>query len=118
MNVVLQTADRILVSFDADELVGISNALNEVCHGIGIDDPEFQTRLGVSRSFLEKLLHDLRPGERHPIQRAEHRASAWADGGSVQAICVTAFGDPVDMGTEEAQRFAQELQAAIQEAAT
>ena len=57
MNVVLQTADRILVSFDADELVGISNALNEVCHGI--DVPEFETRIGASLEQVQAFLNSL-----------------------------------------------------------
>jgi hypothetical protein len=116
MNVVLQTADRILVSFAADEMVGICNALNEVCHGIHIDDAEFATRLGVSRTFLAGLLHELNNGDRHPNQPADFRTAAWADGASVQAICVTVFGDPVDMGTDEAQRFAKELHEAVEQA--
>ena len=56
MNFVLQTADRFLASLTRDELCGISNAINEVCNGVHIEDAEFQTRLGVTRSFLQQVL--------------------------------------------------------------
>ena len=38
------------ISFSQDELLVINNALNEICNGVHIDDPEFQTRMGVDRS--------------------------------------------------------------------
>ena len=116
MNAVLQTSQRLLLSVTADELTGICNALNEVCHGVHVEDPEFETRLGVSRAFLADLLAQLAAGVRHPAQRADTRAAAWADGGSVQAICVTASGDPADLSSEEARAFAERLRQAIAEA--
>jgi hypothetical protein len=116
MNIVLQSASRLLVSFTADELVGICNALNEVCHGVHIEDPEFQTRLGVSRSFLADLLGQLHAGANHPALHTESRVGVWADSGSVQAICVTVSGDPADMSTEEARRFVRQLNEVIGEA--
>jgi hypothetical protein len=116
MNAVLQTPQRLLLSVTADELTGICNALNEVCHGIYIEDPEFQTRLGVSREFLAGLLGQLHAGSRHPALRADTRAAAWADGDSVQAICVTVCGDPADMSSEEARAFSEQLRKAITEA--
>ena len=42
-----------------DELVLISNALNEVCNGIEIDDAEFATRLGAQREEARRLLENL-----------------------------------------------------------
>ncbi len=116
MNAVLQTTNRLLLSFTADELVGVCNALNEVCHGVDIDDSEFLTRLGVSRAFLADLLGQLRAGVKHPVLRADNRADAWVDQGSVQAICVNVCGDSVDMGSEEALAFAEQLRKAIREA--
>jgi hypothetical protein len=48
----LQLTDR--------ELVAVSNALNEVCHGPdAIDDREFHARMGVEPSEAKALLHDL-----------------------------------------------------------
>jgi hypothetical protein len=38
------------------ELVTLNNALNEVCNGVHIDDPEFETRLGVTRAEARALL--------------------------------------------------------------
>jgi hypothetical protein len=109
VNAVLQTPQRLLLSVTADELTGICNALNEVCHGVHIEDPEFETRLGVPRAFLADLLAQLRTGVKHPALRADTRAAAWADGGSVQAICVAVSGDPADLSTEAARAFAEQL---------
>lgn len=39
-----------------EERIFVHNALNEVCHGIEISDPEFQTRLGCDRDTLIALL--------------------------------------------------------------
>ncbi|WP_426012515.1 hypothetical protein [Caulobacter sp. DWR2-3-1b2] len=47
------------VRFSSDELALISNALNEVCNGIDIDDAEFATRLGGQRQEVRQLLDDL-----------------------------------------------------------
>jgi len=43
-------------AFTHDELVVINNALNEVCHGLSINDDEFQTRIGYSRALAQNLL--------------------------------------------------------------
>lgn len=48
------------VALDADEVLTLSNALNEVCNGVEIDDFEFRTRIGVEREQARKLLHRLR----------------------------------------------------------
>ncbi len=45
-----------LVLLTVAELVLLSNALNEVLHGVGIEEPEFSTRLGASRAEAEQLL--------------------------------------------------------------
>ena len=42
-----------------DELLLLNNALNEVCHGVGFDDGEFQTRLGLERTDAQDLLGQL-----------------------------------------------------------
>ncbi|HEV3447755.1 MAG TPA: hypothetical protein VG099_24175 [Gemmataceae bacterium] len=43
-------------AFTHDELVIINNALNEVCHGLSLDDEEFQTRIGYSRAMAQSVL--------------------------------------------------------------
>lgn len=106
MNFILQTADRFLVSLPREELGGISNALNEVCNGVHIEEAEFQTRLGVTRSFLQQLLSTI---DSHLVATPEATtecATVWADGASVQVRAISVFGDPVDMGTDEARAFA------------
>ncbi len=105
-----------LLSVSTEELSGLCSALNEVCHAIDIEDFEFETRLGASRAFLAELLVQLKVGPQNLEQKNLERVSAWADGGSVQAICVTAFGDPVDMNVHEAQSLVDQLVAAIHQA--
>jgi hypothetical protein len=116
VNAVLQTSQRLLLSITSDELNGLCNALNEVCHGVHIEDPEFETRLGVSRSCLADLLTNLSRGVHDSSLQTAKRADAWTDGGSVQAVCITVFGDPCDMSIEEARVFADKLLASIKEA--
>jgi hypothetical protein len=51
----------------------------------------------------------------HPPTQGD-RLDAWANQGSVQIICVTAFGDPVDLGVGEARDFSERLNRAIADA--
>jgi hypothetical protein len=44
-----------LVATEA-ELALVANALNEVCNGVHISDPEFATRLGAQRDVARALL--------------------------------------------------------------
>ena len=97
-------------------MLGICNALNEVCNGLPIEEVDFETRLGVSRAFLASLHSELRAGAKHTSLRVDSRADAWADAVSVQAICVSVSGDPVDMSSEEARSFAEQLRRGITEA--
>jgi hypothetical protein len=46
---------------------------------------------------------------------AHEMVDVWSDGASVQVRAVTAFGDPVDMGTEEAREYARRILAAADE---
>jgi hypothetical protein len=45
------------VSFTEAELILLNNALNEVLNGL--EGPEFDTRLGVSRQEAEELLNQI-----------------------------------------------------------
>ena len=116
MNVVLQAPDRLLISITADELLGISNALNEICNGVHLDDVDFNTRIGVSRPFLVDVLRQLTASDDGSTMQVASLSSAWHDGASVQSICVTASGDPVDMSTTEAAEFMEQLSEAIRKA--
>jgi hypothetical protein len=46
--------DGVDVVLSTDELLSISNALNEVCHAL--DVPEFGTRIGIERDKALELL--------------------------------------------------------------
>lgn len=116
MNFVFQTADRFLASLSRDELKGISNALNEVCNGVHIEEAEFQTRLGVTRSFLQQILAAIGPPLGATPEPARERAEARADGGSVQIRAISVYGDPLDMGADEARDFAALINDAITQA--
>jgi hypothetical protein len=115
MHVVLQSSERTLISLSPDELTGICNALNEVCNDSDLREPEFQTRLGVTRDFLVDLLARM-PREVSPTNSSTDRADVWADAGSVHIVCITAHGDPVELGVAEAQALCTQMQAAIAEA--
>jgi hypothetical protein len=45
--------------FTEAELVLVNNALNEVCNGLAIEEPEFATRLGADRETAERLLQEI-----------------------------------------------------------
>ena len=115
MNVILQSKERTLLSVSPEELVGICNALNEICNDRHLADVEFQTRLGVTREFLVGLINQM-PGEVSPCQGATERADVWAAEGAVHMLSVSAYGDPVELNGEEARAFAARLTAAIEEA--
>ena len=57
MQVYQTTKSSASVSLTGAELVLLNNALNEVLNGLDI--PEFDTRLGVSRQEAEELLHQI-----------------------------------------------------------
>ena len=113
MNKVLRSENRTLLSLSQKELVGLSNALNEVCNGVHIPESEFETRLGVERVFLLRLFADLRSDA--PLTLLD-RSDVWAEAGSVHVVCVTAFGDPVEMSTREARTFVDRVREAIAKA--
>ena len=59
MNLESRSARGATITFSADELTIVNNALNEVCHGVDISDAEFQTRLGAPRSEAQALLREV-----------------------------------------------------------
>jgi len=50
------------------------------------------------------------------IEAAYQRADVWEESGAVHILCVSSFGDPVELGEEEARDFAARLNKAIAEA--
>lgn len=115
MRFVLQADSQNLISISSDELTHVLNALNEVCNGVHIPDSEFETRLGASRLEISALFSSLQAQPSNEAKSFE-RTAAWADQHSVQAICVSVHGDPVDMNAEEAGAFIESLQEAAKQA--
>lgn len=54
MKLISRDQGALVLSLSRDELVAINNALNEVCHGVGM--PGFESRIGASRDEVEGLL--------------------------------------------------------------
>ena len=106
MNVAHHNGNHFLVHVTRDDLVAVSKALNEVCHGIDIDDAEFQTRLSVSRGRLQEILAEIGSSLTAPPEDFD-MVTAEADGCSVQVRCVSAQGGAVDMSSTQARDFAR-----------
>jgi hypothetical protein len=115
MNLVLRSSDCALLSITAEELVTLSNALNEVCNGIHIDDRDFQTRVGVDRGVAIEMLRRIGLAINAPVSDGEI-AQTWSDSGTVMVKAITAFGDPVELSEPESRDFAESLATAIREA--
>ena len=116
MNLVRATTKRLLISISPEDLLGASNALKEVCNGIDIDDAEFQTRLGRTRADLRRTLQAFSEALRSPVEASSELVTAWRDGVSIQVRAISAFGDPVDMGVDEAKAFATQILDCAREA--
>ena len=115
MNLLLQTNERTLISLTSDELLGLTNALNEVCNGAYIPDSEFETRLGSSRHVLTELLSKL--STEVPSQLGDYEVvDVYAEPASIMVRAVSVFGDPVEMSTTEALAFVDKLELAIRAA--
>ncbi len=55
MRVSKTTRHTMQVELSREELEIVNNALNEVCHGLDIE--EFSTRMGATKAEVLKLLH-------------------------------------------------------------
>ncbi|GAA2776478.1 hypothetical protein [Nonomuraea dietziae] len=56
MEIIRVTSDVITVGLGPDDALAISNALNEICNGVHLDEWDFQTRMGVDRAQARKVL--------------------------------------------------------------
>ena len=60
VRIVEKRSGSILVELTNDDVVIVSNAVNEICHGPdAIEEWEFSTRIGASRDEAEALLSAL-----------------------------------------------------------
>jgi hypothetical protein len=115
MNRVLQTSERVLISLSAEELLGVVNALNEVCNGIHIHEAEFTSRLGVARSVLEDLHKGLLAAPAEAFASYEC-LDVWAEPASVMVRAVSVYGDAVELSTTEAETLVNRLKTSIEAA--
>lgn len=80
-----------------------------------IADAEFQTRLGHPRAQLANILQQISEAFASADAGCDI-TQAWSDGGSVQVRAISVFGDPVDMGTDQALSFAELISRCAREA--
>lgn len=57
MKVIGADAERVQVEFGREEILMVNAALNEVCNGISL--PEFETRIGATRTRVATLLKEV-----------------------------------------------------------
>jgi hypothetical protein len=48
--------------------------------------------------------------------KREDRLDAWYDGSAICIIAVSSYGDPMDLGEDEVERFIAKLQTCLREA--
>jgi hypothetical protein len=48
-------------------------------------------------------------------KKAEDRLDAWYDGSAICVIAVGSYGDPLDLGEHEVERFIEKLQACLKQ---
>jgi hypothetical protein len=101
MNVIRRTHDRVLLSLTAAEFETVEHVLARVTSSAATEEC-----LAQVRSRLGEV----------PISNDSEVLDAWADGASVQVRAITVYGDPVEMGTGEAQAFAERIRQAINDA--
>jgi hypothetical protein len=60
MELIENDPDSVVIRLRRQEVITLNNALNEILSGPdAIENPEFQTRVGVSREDARSLLSDL-----------------------------------------------------------
>jgi hypothetical protein len=105
MNMIMRTRARALLSISPEELAAIQEALAEAGASAAV------------RQCLAELNAQL---ESCPLSETEDAdadlLNVWADGASVQVRAITAYADPVDLGSEEAREFAARILACAAEA--
>jgi hypothetical protein len=100
MRIVIAAGTQFLLSVSADELLATSNCLNEVLHNSNVDEDDCHSRIGISRSCLQRLHREL--GAAIASERSEPEIfEAWIDSASVQVRAISVYGDPADLGLDE-----------------
>ena len=83
-----------MVSLSQAELIGLANALNEVCNGIQIYKEEFNTRLGVDRDLRLSLHREfIARAEGPPLE--DERVEVWV--GLASGLIRGVYGLGVDV---------------------
>lgn len=79
-------ARLVRLSLDRDELRIVGNALNEVCHGLHLNDLEFYERIGAEREDAEAVL-DRMLALRYEMRQSDRELSNEArDGGESPSV--------------------------------
>lgn len=99
MHVVLHHLGRVLVAMGPEDLDIVKGALSA------------QRSHAPARALLEQLEAEVAGAPSQP-----ELAEAWADGGAVHVRVMTVWGDPMDLGSQEARRFAERILRAASDA--
>jgi hypothetical protein len=101
MNIIRRTGERVLLSLTSVELDLIEEALSH------------RASSTAAQACLSLLREQVKA---RPVSEEADILDVWADGVSVQVRAITAYADPVDLGSEEARAFAQRILACAREA--
>ncbi|MEI6051895.1 MAG: hypothetical protein WCQ44_04270, partial [Opitutaceae bacterium] len=101
MRTVIAAPTQTLISLSNDELIALSNCLNEVINNSDIDERDCGTRVGVSLNELRNIHSSIK--ESLAMKRADSTElfQMWRDGFSLQLKAISAFGDPADLSFAE-----------------
>jgi len=101
MKTVIATESRALVSLSSNEILALTNSMNEVLHNSSIDECDCHSRIGVAYHDLQELHRSLLVLMRSDKSQQSETFDAWRDGESVQICAISVFGDPADLGLDE-----------------
>ena len=101
MKTVIATESRALVSLSSDEILALTNSMNELLHNSSIDEHDCHSRIGIDYHELQELHRSLLDMMRSVKSSESEVFDVWRDGESVQIRAMSVFGDPADLGLDE-----------------
>ncbi len=112
MRKIIAAKTHTLISLSNEEVVVLSNALNEVLHNSNVSADDCHARIGVSLAELQRIhveisgIVDLAGADTFEIFEAEK------DGCSLQLRAISALGAPADLSYDGALQKIRELEGA------
>lgn len=100
MNIIHRTRSRVLLSLPVEDVKVLEAALAE----------------NLSAQAQECLARLRKQMDERVVSAEDDILEVWADGASVQIRAITAYADPVDLGSEGARDYAERILACAREA--